>query len=84
MIFWLHVLAIFSWSTFLFFPLLQLYEIDVDTEFMKASDAACDVACLMYNVNDPKSFNYCACIYKVSITSYPEQQPQSLGRKSAS
>ncbi|XP_039347587.1 mitochondrial Rho GTPase 2 isoform X2 [Mauremys reevesii] len=43
---------------------LILYEIDVDTEFMKASDAACDVACLMYNVNDPKSFNYCACIYK--------------------
>ncbi|XP_019363139.1 PREDICTED: mitochondrial Rho GTPase 2 isoform X3 [Gavialis gangeticus] len=43
---------------------LILYEIDVDTEFMKASDAACDVACLMYNVNDPKSFNYCASIYK--------------------
>uniref|UniRef100_A0A674I4S4 Mitochondrial Rho GTPase n=1 Tax=Terrapene triunguis TaxID=2587831 RepID=A0A674I4S4_9SAUR len=43
---------------------LILYEIDVDTEFMKSSDAACDVACLMYNVNDPKSFNYCACIYK--------------------
>ncbi|KAM9125298.1 mitochondrial Rho GTPase 2 isoform 2-T3 [Pangshura tecta] len=43
---------------------LILYEIDVDTEFMKASDAACDVACLMYNMNDPKSFNYCACIYK--------------------
>uniref|UniRef100_A0A8C0IM06 Ras homolog family member T2 n=1 Tax=Chelonoidis abingdonii TaxID=106734 RepID=A0A8C0IM06_CHEAB len=43
---------------------LILYEIDVDTEFMKAADAACDVACLVYNVNDPKSFNYCACIYK--------------------
>ncbi|XP_067407330.1 mitochondrial Rho GTPase 2 isoform X1 [Emydura macquarii macquarii] len=43
---------------------LILYEIDVDTEFMKASDAACDVACLMYNVNDSKSFNYCASIYK--------------------
>nr|XP_014429766.1 mitochondrial Rho GTPase 2 [Pelodiscus sinensis] len=43
---------------------LILYEIDVDTEFMKASDVVCDVACLMYNVNDPESFNYCACIYK--------------------
>lgn len=50
----------------LLFLVMQLYEIDVDTEFMKASDAACDVACLMYNVNDPKSFNYCASIYKVS------------------
>ncbi|KAK6476230.1 mitochondrial Rho GTPase 2-like [Huso huso] len=43
---------------------LILYEVDVDTEFLKASDAACDVACLMYNVSDPKSFNYCASIFK--------------------
>ncbi|XP_036382719.1 mitochondrial Rho GTPase 2 isoform X1 [Megalops cyprinoides] len=43
---------------------LILYEVDVDTEFIKASDAACDVACLMYDVSDPKSFNYCASIYK--------------------
>ncbi|XP_015215532.1 mitochondrial Rho GTPase 2 [Lepisosteus oculatus] len=43
---------------------LILYEVDVDTEFLKASDAACDVACLMYDVTDPKSFNYCASIYK--------------------
>uniref|UniRef100_A0A8C9T2H6 Mitochondrial Rho GTPase n=1 Tax=Scleropages formosus TaxID=113540 RepID=A0A8C9T2H6_SCLFO len=38
--------------------------VDVDTEFLKASDAACDVACLMYDVSDPKSFSYCASIYK--------------------
>ncbi|XP_066545053.1 mitochondrial Rho GTPase 2 [Amia ocellicauda] len=43
---------------------LILYEVDVDTEFLKASDAACDVACLMYDVTDSKSFNYCASIYK--------------------
>ncbi|KAG2456181.1 MIRO2 GTPase, partial [Polypterus senegalus] len=43
---------------------LSLYEVDVDTEFLKTSDAACDVACLMYDVSDPKSFNYCASIYK--------------------
>ncbi|XP_034783020.2 mitochondrial Rho GTPase 2-like isoform X1 [Acipenser ruthenus] len=43
---------------------LILYEVDVDTEFLKASDAACDVACLMYDVSDPKSFNYCASIFK--------------------
>ncbi|XP_029107916.1 mitochondrial Rho GTPase 2 isoform X2 [Scleropages formosus] len=43
---------------------LILYEVDVDTEFLKASDAACDVACLMYDVSDPKSFSYCASIYK--------------------
>ncbi|XP_039631386.1 mitochondrial Rho GTPase 2 isoform X3 [Polypterus senegalus] len=44
---------------------LILYEVDVDTEFLKTSDAACDVACLMYDVSDPKSFNYCASIYKL-------------------
>ncbi|XP_062848747.1 mitochondrial Rho GTPase 2 isoform X2 [Trichomycterus rosablanca] len=43
---------------------LILEEVDVDTEFMKATDAACDVACLMYDVSDPDSFNYCASIYK--------------------
>uniref|UniRef100_A0A8C5QYY7 Mitochondrial Rho GTPase n=1 Tax=Leptobrachium leishanense TaxID=445787 RepID=A0A8C5QYY7_9ANUR len=43
---------------------LILFEVDVDTEFIKTSDAACDVACLMYDVSDPKSFNYCASIYK--------------------
>uniref|UniRef100_A0A8C2BLS0 Mitochondrial Rho GTPase n=1 Tax=Cyprinus carpio TaxID=7962 RepID=A0A8C2BLS0_CYPCA len=41
-----------------------LIEVDVETEFLKAADAACDVACLMYDVSDPDSFNYCASIYK--------------------
>uniref|UniRef100_A0A4W4ED16 Mitochondrial Rho GTPase n=1 Tax=Electrophorus electricus TaxID=8005 RepID=A0A4W4ED16_ELEEL len=44
--------------------LLSLPEVDVETEFLKAADAACDVACLMYDVSDPDSFNYCASIYK--------------------
>ncbi|TRY93034.1 hypothetical protein DNTS_025164 [Danionella cerebrum] len=43
---------------------LILEEVDVEAEFLKAADAACDVACLMYDVNDPDSFNYCASIYK--------------------
>uniref|UniRef100_A0A9J7XW10 Mitochondrial Rho GTPase 2 n=1 Tax=Cyprinus carpio carpio TaxID=630221 RepID=A0A9J7XW10_CYPCA len=42
----------------------ELEEVDVETEFLKAADAACDVACLMYDVSDPDSFNYCASIYK--------------------
>uniref|UniRef100_A0A672N9C9 Mitochondrial Rho GTPase n=1 Tax=Sinocyclocheilus grahami TaxID=75366 RepID=A0A672N9C9_SINGR len=41
-----------------------LIEVDVETEFLKTADAACDVACLMYDVSDPDSFNYCASIYK--------------------
>ncbi|KAM6951639.1 mitochondrial Rho GTPase 2 [Aplochiton taeniatus] len=43
---------------------LILYEVDVETEFLKASDAACDVACLMYDGSDPQSFDHCASIYK--------------------
>ncbi|XP_061455203.1 mitochondrial Rho GTPase 2 isoform X2 [Rhineura floridana] len=43
---------------------LILYEMDVDMEFVKASDASCDVACLLYDVTDHKSFNYCASVYK--------------------
>ncbi|KAM6897856.1 mitochondrial Rho GTPase 2 [Xenentodon cancila] len=43
---------------------LILNEVDVETEFLKASDASCDVACLMYDTSDPTSFDYCASIYK--------------------
>uniref|UniRef100_A0A3P9PZ32 Mitochondrial Rho GTPase 2 n=1 Tax=Poecilia reticulata TaxID=8081 RepID=A0A3P9PZ32_POERE len=43
---------------------LMLNEVDVEMEFLKASDAACDVACLMYDASDPHSFDYCASIYK--------------------
>lgn len=49
------------------FPLLpQLYEVSADTKFVKPSDAACDVACFIYDLSDPKSFSYCASIYKVA------------------
>lgn len=46
--------------------LLQLHEVSAEMQFTKASDAACDVACLIYDLSDPKSFSYCASIYKVS------------------
>ncbi|XP_041262484.1 WD repeat-containing protein 90 isoform X5 [Onychostruthus taczanowskii] len=43
---------------------LILYEVSADTTFSKPSDAACDVACFIYSLSDPKSFSYCASIYK--------------------
>ncbi|XP_043860808.1 mitochondrial Rho GTPase 2 isoform X1 [Dromiciops gliroides] len=43
---------------------LILCEVEADTQFTTASSAACDVACLMFAVNDPKSFTYCTSIYK--------------------
>ncbi|XP_030196074.1 mitochondrial Rho GTPase 2 isoform X2 [Gadus morhua] len=48
---------------------LILYEVDVETEFLKASHASCDVACLMYDASDPQSFDYCASIYKHYMSS---------------
>ncbi|XP_040503366.1 mitochondrial Rho GTPase 2 isoform X3 [Gallus gallus] len=43
---------------------LILHEVSAETQFTKPSDAACDVACLIYDLSDPKSFSYCASIYK--------------------
>ncbi|XP_075574222.1 mitochondrial Rho GTPase 2 isoform X6 [Pelecanus crispus] len=43
---------------------LILYEVSADTKFVKPSDAACDVACFIYDLSDPRSFSYCATIYK--------------------
>ncbi|XP_031451195.1 mitochondrial Rho GTPase 2 isoform X4 [Phasianus colchicus] len=43
---------------------LILHEVSAEMQFTKASDAACDVACLIYDLSDPKSFSYCASIYK--------------------
>jgi len=33
---------------------------------VKPSDAACDVACFIYDLSDPRSFSYCAGVYKVA------------------
>lgn len=57
-----------TWSDLTSACSVQLNEVDVETEFLKASDASCDVACLMYDTSDPHSFDYCASIYKVSCT----------------
>ncbi|XP_017664162.1 PREDICTED: WD repeat-containing protein 90 [Lepidothrix coronata] len=43
---------------------LILYEVSADSTFTKPSDTACDVACFVYDLSDPKSFSYCATVYK--------------------
>ncbi|XP_044513479.1 mitochondrial Rho GTPase 2 isoform X4 [Gracilinanus agilis] len=43
---------------------LILFESEADTQLTTASSVACDVACLMFAVDDPKSFIYCTSIYK--------------------
>lgn len=47
-------------------PSLQLCEVDADSLLATAPDAACDVACLMFDGSDPQSFALCASVYKAS------------------
>ncbi|KAK1344641.1 hypothetical protein QTO34_013339 [Cnephaeus nilssonii] len=46
---------------------LILCEVDADSLLSTASDAACDVACLMFDGSDPQSFALCTSIYKASL-----------------
>ncbi len=43
----------------------KLHEVMPDFDFLSESDLACDVVCLVYDVNNPRSFEYCAKVYKV-------------------
>lgn len=51
-------------------PSIQLCEVDADSLLATAPDTACDVtcdvACLMFDGSDPRSFAFCASIYKAS------------------
>lgn len=38
-----------------------------DFDFLSESDLACDVVCLVYDTNNPQSFEYCAKVYKVRL-----------------
>ncbi|XP_072539414.1 mitochondrial Rho GTPase 1b isoform X1 [Salminus brasiliensis] len=43
---------------------LLLHEVFPDFDFLSESDLACDVVCLVYDVSNPCSFEYCAQIFK--------------------
>lgn len=43
---------------------LILREVDADSLLAGAPDAACDVACLLFDGSDPRSFAVCASVYK--------------------
>lgn len=47
--------------------LFQLCEVDVDSMLHTSLDAACDVACLMFDGSDPASFAFCATVYKAGV-----------------
>lgn len=43
----------------------KLHEVMPDFDFLSEADLACDVVCLVYDINNPQSFEYCAKVYKV-------------------
>uniref|UniRef100_A0A8B9LRE0 Mitochondrial Rho GTPase n=1 Tax=Astyanax mexicanus TaxID=7994 RepID=A0A8B9LRE0_ASTMX len=43
---------------------LLLHEVFPDFDFLSESDLSCDVVCLIYDVSNPCSFEYCAQIFK--------------------
>ncbi|XP_069005342.1 mitochondrial Rho GTPase 1-A isoform X3 [Embiotoca jacksoni] len=43
---------------------LLLHEVMPDFDFLSEADLACDVVCLIYDINNPSSFEYCAKVYK--------------------
>lgn len=47
-------------------PFVQLCEVDADSLLSAATDAACDVACLMFDGRDLQSFALCTHVYKAS------------------
>ncbi|XP_061085981.1 mitochondrial Rho GTPase 1b isoform X1 [Conger conger] len=43
---------------------LLLHEVFPESEFLSESDICCDVVCLIYDLSNPSSFEYCAKIFK--------------------
>ncbi|KAF6718052.1 Mitochondrial Rho GTPase 1-A [Oryzias melastigma] len=43
---------------------LLLHEVFPDFDYLSDSDLACDVVCLVYDVSNPYSFEYCAKVFK--------------------
>ena len=65
-----------------YFPIfnIQLHEIDVElTDELTSDDLDCDVVCLMYDISDPRTFEYCAKMYKVRMESKIKGRQQFLG-----
>lgn len=61
---------------FLSFPPSKLHEVFPDFDFLSDADLACDIVCLIYDVGNPYSFEYCAKVFKVVLcVPYSHQSP---------
>uniref|UniRef100_A0A8C9VEZ4 Ras homolog family member T1a n=1 Tax=Scleropages formosus TaxID=113540 RepID=A0A8C9VEZ4_SCLFO len=48
----------------LMFTVSQLHEVLPDPDFLSEGDLSCDAVCLVYDISNPRSFEYCARVYK--------------------
>ena len=48
----------------------QLHEVFPDDDYLSDADLACDIVCLLYDVSNPYSFEYCAKVFKVTTRSF--------------
>ncbi|XP_061882950.1 mitochondrial Rho GTPase 1-A-like isoform X6 [Entelurus aequoreus] len=47
---------------------LLLHEVFPDFDYLSDADLACDIVCLVYDVSNPYSFEYCAKVFKQYFT----------------
>ncbi|XP_077461343.1 mitochondrial Rho GTPase 1b isoform X4 [Stigmatopora argus] len=47
---------------------LLLHEVFPDMDYLSDADLACDIICLVYDVSNPYSFDYCAKVFKQYLT----------------
>uniref|UniRef100_A0A665TTM6 Mitochondrial Rho GTPase n=1 Tax=Echeneis naucrates TaxID=173247 RepID=A0A665TTM6_ECHNA len=47
---------------------LMLHEVFPDFDYLSDADLACDIVCLVYDVSNPYSFDYCAKVFKQYFT----------------
>lgn len=63
-----RILELTIWFEFVLFVLFQLHEVDVAVcDMLTPTELNCDVACLIYDVTNPRSFEFCARMYLVSL-----------------
>lgn len=43
----------------------QLHEVFPDFDYLSDDDLSCDIVCLVYDVSNPYSFEYCTRVFKV-------------------
>lgn len=58
----------------------QLHKVFPDFDYLSDVDLACDIVCLVYDVSNPHSFEYCANVFKVNPSLVSSFTSRGYGR----